>query len=127
MINITINFLDIFFVLRNPIRHWPIKYSHVHVVFSSLSVCSEQNMDQREYRSYVGILHFNPGKNIMNGVDLYKNGRFVNQIKQKIDKEMSSEISRVRTMSIGSGEPAPPPTGSSSVISQSSSTTSLPY
>lgn len=80
-------------------------------------------MDQREFRSYIGMTHFHPERNVVNGIDVCKNGRFVNQIKNKMGQE---NVSRTWTNSSSPVDPAHLVAGSASSASQSSSATSVP-
>lgn len=81
-------------------------------------------MDQREFRSYMGMPHFHPERNVINGIDVCKNGRFVNQIRNKIGPETSNGLG-TRAVSGGSGEPTQTAIRSPSLASQSSSATSI--
>lgn len=80
-------------------------------------------MNQREFRSYIGMTQFHPERNVVNGIDVYKNGRFINQIKNKMSQE---NVSRTWTTSSGPADPAHLVAGSASSTSQSSSATSVP-
>uniref|UniRef100_K1R5B2 Uncharacterized protein n=1 Tax=Magallana gigas TaxID=29159 RepID=K1R5B2_MAGGI len=43
-------------------------------------------MDRRELRNYVDMPHFHPEKNVVNGIDLYKNGRHIHEIRHELEK-----------------------------------------
>lgn len=72
-------------------------------------------MDRRELRNYVDMPHFHPEKNVINGVDVYKNGRFRQEIRHEMEHKTAPHIPplRIRSFSTGSeGEPASPVVGS---------------
>ncbi|XP_022341795.2 lysosomal phospholipase A and acyltransferase-like [Crassostrea virginica] len=75
-------------------------------------------MDPRELRNYVDMPHFHPEKNVVNGIDLYKNGRHIHEIRHDlVDKKPHQEPAKPRTLSVGSeGEPASPVAGSPSPV-----------
>ena len=75
-------------------------------------------MDPRELRNYVDMPHFHPEKNVVNGIDLYKNGRHIHEIRHDlVDKKPHQEPAKPRTLSMGSeGEPASPVAGPPSPV-----------
>ncbi|XP_062584863.1 uncharacterized protein LOC134246499 [Saccostrea cucullata] len=86
-------------------------------------------MDRRELRNYVDMPHLHPEKNVISGVDVYKNGRIRHEIKHDLEKKTTSvpPPSRNRSHSLGSeGEPASPVVGSPNSSSGSPLSSSLP-
>uniref|UniRef100_A0A8W8KIT4 Uncharacterized protein n=1 Tax=Magallana gigas TaxID=29159 RepID=A0A8W8KIT4_MAGGI len=73
-------------------------------------------MDRRELRNYVDMPHFHPEKNVVNGIDLYKNGRHIHEIRHEFEK---NQPLRIRTYSTGSQEEVSTPVGSPSTPSGS--------
>lgn len=72
-------------------------------------------MDRRELRNYVDMPHFHPEKNVVEGIDLYRNGRHIHEIKHDIDKH--PEPVKIRTLSVGSdGGTTSPIVGSPSSV-----------
>ncbi|XP_062584864.1 uncharacterized protein LOC134246500 [Saccostrea cucullata] len=72
-------------------------------------------MDRRELRNYVDMPHFHPEKNVISGVDVYKNGRIRHEIKHDLEHKTTPAPPplRIRSFSMGSeGEPASPVVGS---------------
>ncbi|XP_061188549.1 uncharacterized protein LOC133196707 [Saccostrea echinata] len=79
-------------------------------------------MDRRELRNYVDMPHFHPEKNVISGVDVYKNGRIRHEIKHDLEHKTITAPSplRIRSYSMGSeGEPTSPIVGSPSTSSGS--------
>eukprot|EP00516_Mucochytrium_quahogii_P005499 CAMPEP_0203752892 /NCGR_PEP_ID=MMETSP0098-20131031/6753_1 /ASSEMBLY_ACC=CAM_ASM_000208 /TAXON_ID=96639 /ORGANISM=" , Strain NY0313808BC1" /LENGTH=76 /DNA_ID=CAMNT_0050643261 /DNA_START=77 /DNA_END=307 /DNA_ORIENTATION=- len=63
-------------------------------------------MDRRELRNYVDMPHFHPEKNVVNGIDLYKNGRHIHEIRHEMERKWFMQF---RSLSTGSqGEPSSP-------------------
>ncbi|XP_061188551.1 uncharacterized protein LOC133196708 [Saccostrea echinata] len=79
-------------------------------------------MDRRELRNYVDMPHFHPEKNVISGVDVYKNGRIRHEIKHDLEHKTTPVPPplRIRSFSMGSeGEPTSPIVGSPSTSSGS--------
>lgn len=79
-------------------------------------------MDRRELRNYKDMPHFHPEKNVINGVDVYKNGRFRQEIKHDLELKTATAHPplKIRSFSTGSeGEPASPVIGSPTQVSGS--------